>query len=217
VKQSEKNINLPVSPDIYKKTKEIFQQYNDKLQEYIDLLLWWNERINLVSRSVSRSRETLREHVIHSLLPVSMGILKNGEIIVDAGTGGGLPGIPLAISSPGIQFVLNDIVIKKTVAVMDMARTLKLENVEIFSASIEEFNSKNPFLLISKHAFQIDDLYKMVEDKPVKKLIFYKGCREALAEIKNIESIEYKTYCFDFGEEYPFYEGKGISVIKKRK
>ena len=77
---------------------------------YSDQLLWWNKKINLISRDVSH--ETVVEHIKHSLLLSTSYWFKKAKKIIDTGSGGGLPGIPLAMCFPEKQFILNDIVSK---------------------------------------------------------------------------------------------------------
>jgi 16S rRNA (guanine527-N7)-methyltransferase len=104
-------IEKPVGVDILKKAREIYQKRETALERYIDQVLIWNQKINIMSRNVSR--ETIREHIVHSLLPVPLGWIDLHSCWVDAGTGGGLPGIPLAIQTPGTRWILNDNVRKK--------------------------------------------------------------------------------------------------------
>src|SRR5690625_7762455 len=93
----------------------------------ITLFLDWNKKINLVSRLVSR--ETVRYNVIHSPVPAAMGLLVERPVWIDAGSGGGLPGIPLSIVEEEWNWVLNDNVRKKMKAVSDIVNSLKLTSV----------------------------------------------------------------------------------------
>lgn len=211
MKQQNSVIPKIAGPEYLRKSVELFKKNNHQLEEYIDLLLWWNKKINLVSRNVSR--ETLSEHVIHSLIPACMGLLNSSDCIVDAGTGGGLPGIPLSVIYPGKRFILNDIVVKKAMAVKQIARNLNLSNTEVQSGSIEEIDAQSPFVIVTKHAFEIADLHHMVKTKKVEKIIFYKGCSDAISEINKLNHIKSELYCFEFGNKYEFYADKGITVV----
>src|SRR5699024_9197224 len=93
---------------------KVYQEYNDQLKLYCDRLLWWNSRVNLVSRNVSR--ETLHKHILHSLLLGGFSTFQDAGLVVDAGSGNGLPGIPLSLTNKNQCFVLNDVVTKKCLA-----------------------------------------------------------------------------------------------------
>src|SRR5690625_6725436 len=82
------------------------------------------------------SRETVRYHVIHSLVPAAMGLLVERPVWIDAGSGGGLPGIPLSIVEEEWNWVLNDNVRKKMKAVSDIVNSLKLTSVQVEAKSI---------------------------------------------------------------------------------
>ena len=201
-----------VSRETYQSTLQLYQEYESQLHTYIDRLLWWNERINLVSRNVSRG--TIKKHLLHSLLLSQIKLFKSSSLVVDAGTGGGLPGLPLAISHPKKQFLLNDIVSKKCLAVKQMVRKVGLTNCEIKDLSIQEIQLDQPFLLISKHAFKINDLYKMTSHLPWESMILYKGL-SFKEELKGI-STPLCINSYDLTDIDPFYKGKAIVIISKQ-
>lgn len=203
-----------VPRETFSAVDNVIQSNQKTLGHYLDRLLWWNKRINLVSRDVPR--ETIREHIRHSLLIFELECYKNNSLIVDSGTGGGLPGIPLSIISPEKSFILNDIVTKKVMAVKQMAKTLGIQNVSSVDFSIEEATIDSPFLLISKHAFKIDNLYRMTAGMPWEHMVFYKGM-EFEKELESI-GIPLSVVVYDLHKESsePFYKDKAIITISKK-
>lgn len=110
------------------------------LRKYAILLEEWNKKINLVSRVASRS--DLHTHILHSLYPFSLISLIGGLRILDIGSGGGLPGIPLAILRPDLTVVLADSIAKKTRALSAMADELALTNVRVVNSRVEDLRKE---------------------------------------------------------------------------
>lgn len=193
---------------------KLIEQNRDKLDAYLERLLWWNKRINLVSRDVPR--ETIFEHIRHSLLIHKLPAYENSSVIVDTGTGGGLPGMPLAITSPEKKFILNDIVTKKVMAIKQMARTLRLNNVSAVDFSIEKATIDMNFLMVTKHAFKVNDLVQMTSGLPWQNIIFYKGM-EFGGELSGglAEDISVTAYDLYKESKESFYKDKGLVVLSR--
>lgn len=205
---------IDVPRETLNKTRDLYQVFKRPLENYIDYLLDWNEKINLISRSVSR--ETLREHLVHSLIPVTLGLTDKHDKWIDSGSGGGLPGIPLAICKPQTFWYLNDNVKKKMRAVADILRSMELKNAEVLPKSISLVDLKRGTGIATKHAFKIDDLLRHLGDKPWKTILMWKGAEGALQEIKSSgKKLNYTIYEFNFGEDEPFYEGKSLVLIER--
>jgi len=203
--------NHTVSRGTFSVIDKLIAENQALLDNYLHQLLWWNERVNLVSRNVSR--ETVWEHIRHSLLISELKKFQESNLIVDAGTGGGLPGIPLALTHPQKHFVLNDLVTKKCLTTKQIAKKLELKNIGIVDGSIEFFQQEKPFLLISKHAFKINELYKMIAPLPWSTMILYKGL-DFENELDGIsQSLDISTY--DLSRESEFYEGKALVIISR--
>jgi 16S rRNA (guanine527-N7)-methyltransferase len=195
---------------------ELIHKNEGEFSNYLDRLLWWNEKINLVSRDVPR--ETLANHIQHSLSISTVNLFKAADSIIDSGTGGGLPGIPLAISFPEKQVVLNDIVAKKIMACKHMASGLGLKNIDSSPVSIDKIAVPEGAVIISKHAFKINDLVSMITDEPWSGIILLKGGEEVDKELSGIEEpLEVEVIDLEEGFKNPFYEGKSIVKIERRK
>jgi 16S rRNA (guanine527-N7)-methyltransferase len=210
VKHSVENVEL--NDDFLDETHSLYLTKKEEHQIYLDKLFDWNEKINLVSRTVSR--ETVESHIVHSLFPSHLGLLDEHDQWIDAGSGGGLPGIPLAIQNPEIQFVLNDNVRKKMKAVSDIVGTIGLPNVNVVAKSISLFDLQAGTGIVTKHAFKIPKLLHLLDKKPWKTIIMWKGERDVMPELnKTPGKLRVTIYSFRFSD--PFFEGKALALIKK--
>ena len=108
----------------------------DLFCRYVDLLLRWNSKINLISR---RDVENVWfSHILHSLAPWFRLSLPPGRAVLDIGSGGGLPGIPLAILRGDLSVLLLDSKEKKTTALSEISSSLRLSNVQVLNARAED-------------------------------------------------------------------------------
>lgn len=117
--------------------EQLADQQRQKLREFEELLLEFNRRINLVSRE---DEATIFHHHIVHCLSLTCRAFPDDALVVDWGTGGGLPAIPLAIAFPRVQFLGVDSVGKKAQAVKAMARRLQLQNVSVWKGRAEDFD-----------------------------------------------------------------------------
>jgi 16S rRNA (guanine527-N7)-methyltransferase len=115
-----------------------------KLERWAVLLREWNTKINLISR---KDIDALEErHLIHCLAITNALALKKGARILDVGTGGGLPGLPMAICYPQAKFTLIDSIAKKVGVVQAVADALGLENVEAKQVRAEALKTQFDFV-----------------------------------------------------------------------
>lgn len=127
--------------------KKYFDDFTDKQIKQFEALgpLYeeWNSQINLISRK--DIDKLYPKHILHSLAIAPIANFANGSRILDIGTGGGFPGIPLAILYPEIEFVLCDSINKKLKVVTAIKDELRLDNVEVVWGRVEEIKQKNSF------------------------------------------------------------------------
>ncbi|MFT4901628.1 MAG: 16S rRNA (guanine527-N7)-methyltransferase [Lentimonas sp.] len=114
------------------------------LTQWAVLLREWNAKVNLVSR---KDIDLLEErHLAHCLVITNHLKLMSGARVLDVGTGGGLPGLPMAICYPQAHFTLVDSIGKKIAVVQDIAKRLNLKNVEVKQVRAETLNKQFDFV-----------------------------------------------------------------------
>lgn len=173
----------------------------------------WNEKINVISRKDIDNIYT--NHVLHSLGIAKVMAFNKGAQVLDVGTGGGFPGIPLAILFPDTEFYLVDSIGKKITVVKEVAASLGLKNVAAGQIRAELIKSKYDFV-VSRAVTRMKEFYGWVHNKikansthPLDNGILYlKGgdLDEELNELKR----PYSLYALSdyFGEE--FFETKKV-------
>jgi 16S rRNA (guanine527-N7)-methyltransferase len=116
------------------------ERQQDQVELYCSLILEWNQKINLVSRKECTPEVIFGRHILPCLSPILLPeiTIKDGDTVIDVGTGAGFPGIPMAILYPHANFLLVDSVHKKLKAVQDMVERLGLENVQILHSRAED-------------------------------------------------------------------------------
>lgn len=118
----------------------------------------WNEKINVISR---KDIDSLYErHVLHSLAIAAAANFKDGCQIIDIGTGGGFPGIPLAIFFPNVDFLLVDSIGKKLKVVEDIATQIGLKNVSVKHTRAEDIKDRKFDFAVSRAVAPLADLWR---------------------------------------------------------
>jgi 16S rRNA (guanine527-N7)-methyltransferase len=141
--------------------EKYFNDFSDKqLAQYnalFSLYTYWNEQINVISRKDIDS--LYLKHVLHSLSIAATFPFAPGMEVVDIGTGGGFPGIPLAIFFPEVNFLLVDSIAKKIKVVSEVSAALELKNVETFCGRIESIKSRKFDFAVSRAVAPLKDLW----------------------------------------------------------
>ncbi|MDO6820005.1 16S rRNA (guanine(527)-N(7))-methyltransferase RsmG [Zobellia sp. 1_MG-2023] len=175
----------------------------------------WNQKINVVSRK--DIDELYLRHVLHSIGIAKVQQFKEGSSIMDVGTGGGFPGIPLAILFPEVQFTLVDSIGKKIKVVNEVVDGLELDNVTTVNSRVEEVKGQYDFI-VSRAVAAMPTFVHWVKGKIKKEsqherrngILYLKGgdLSEELKEYKAIEMYDLTSY---FDEA--FFETKKVVYL----
>ena len=142
-------------PNLSDVQKQQFQKLGELYPE-------WNAKINVISRK--DIDELYTKHILHSLAIAKIQPFEPGTYVLDVGTGGGFPGIPLAILFPETRFYLIDIIAKKIKVVQAVAEALELKNVKAEQMRAE--NVKGDFdFIVSRAVTNMPDFVSWVKDK----------------------------------------------------
>ena len=139
-----------------------FSEFTNKQLQQLELLwplyLEWNSRINVISR---KDMDSLYErHVLHSLSIAAVFDFPDNSYVIDIGTGGGFPGIPLAIYFPEVHFHLVDSIGKKIKVVEAVANELGLNNVTYAHCRVEEIRDRSFDLAVSRAVAPLKELWQ---------------------------------------------------------
>ena len=197
-----------------------FQHFSDHQVDLLNklgpLYASWNQRINLISR---KDIESLYErHILHSLAISKFIEFKSGTRVLDVGTGGGFPGIPLAICFPEVEFTLLDSIGKKIKVVDNISQELNLKNVRTRCDRVENLTEKFDFIA-ARAVTKITPFYTWTKSKIISSftnelpngILYLKG-GDLTEELKTLRAqyklIELKDY---FKES--FFETKKLIYI----
>jgi len=198
-------------PDL---TEKQIQQFSDLQNLYVH----WNSQINVISR---KNMDTLYvNHVLHSLAIAKVIQFEKGTSVLDIGTGGGFPGIPLAILFPETNFLLVDSIGKKIKVVNEVSATIGLTNVRTMHERAENINETFDFI-VSRAVTNMTDFKKWVKGKLNKNhnnsldngILYLKG-GDLSEELMGISHQQYEIADF-FKED--FFETKKIIYIRSYK
>lgn len=201
---------------ILKYFPEVTFQQQKTFKRLSGLYSEWNEKVNVISR---KDIDNLYErHVLHSLSIAKVIRFRKGTEILDIGTGGGFPGIPLAILFPGSQFHLVDSIGKKIKVVKEIVHELSLDNVSSEHARAEKVKGRYDFVT-SRAVTDLETLVNWSKGKLKEEskhefkngLLVLKG-GDIAGEASGIKAPIRKFAISDFFEEV-FFEGKWVLHI----
>ena len=202
----------------------ITQQQEQCLKALEELYREWNAKINVISRKDIDN--VYEHHVLHSMaiakyletIPGLEEKFATGDIL-DLGTGGGFPGIPLAILYPEARFTLCDSVNKKTIVAQAVAQALGLENVQVVNARAESLGRSFDFV-VSRAVASLTDFYPWVKGRFNDSILYLKGgdVNEEISQLMarhRIRPGKVHTWPVSSWLKDPYYEGKLVIHIEK--
>ena len=145
---------------ILKYFPELNEVQRSQFEQLLTLYPEWNAKINVISRKDIDNLEV--NHLLHSLGLVKFVKFTPGTRVMDLGTGGGLPGIPLAIYYPEVTFLLVDRIGKKLKVAQDIAERIGLKNVTFQHGDVKEVKGKFDFV-VSRAVMDLGDLVPLVK------------------------------------------------------
>lgn len=191
---------------------------DDQIQKFKELeVLYkeWNIRINVISRK--DIDDLYLKHVLHSLSIAKFISFKKNTSILDVGTGGGFPGVPLAIIFPDCNFLLVDSINKKINVVKEISNTLKLTNISYNAIRVEKLKTKHDFIVsravtrMNKFRNLVKGLISNKNDNKIKNGIIYLKGGDLTDEMMNIK--HQKVNISDYFDE-EFFETKKIVYLE---
>lgn len=202
---------------IYKYFPELSSIQKEQVEKLLPLYKEWNNKINVISRKDIDSLYI--HHILHSMAIGKYFSFPSGSKVLDVGTGGGFPGVPLAILFPEVEFTLCDSIAKKIRVATEVSTALGLTNVKTIWGRAESCEDTYDYV-VSRAVTELKNFMPWVKGKYKSDILYLKGGEleeEIIEAVKSckldrskIHSIKINDY---FKEE--FFETKKIIDIKK--
>ena len=205
---------------IYKHFPELTEKQKEQFSQLKEIYSYWNEQINVISRK--DLDQFYERHVLHSLAIAKVQSFKDGTRILDIGTGGGFPGVPLAILFPNCDFVLVDSIGKKIKVVNEVCESLNITNIITHHSRAEDIKEQFDFI-VSRAVTAMPVFLKWVKGKFLVKnnnklrngILYLKG-GDLTEEMKPIkQKIKYHDISRFF--DYDFFETKKVVYLDMNK
>ena len=205
--------------EILKHFPSLTERQRAQFQALPGLYTEWNSKINVISRKDIEN--LMLHHVLHALSIAKVVQLKPMAAVIDVGTGGGFPGVPLAILFPQARFTLVDSIGKKIKVVEDIARQLGLDNVEARQTRVEQVRERFDFV-VSRAVTDFPQFVKWtrglvstVNMHPLHNGILYLKGGDLTQELK---PFAHKARVFSISDyfEEPYFEEKKIIYLPVR-
>ena len=199
--------------EVFKYFPNLTEIQREKFTSLYDIYAFWNNKINVISRNDFKNFYV--RHVLHSMSIGKFKHFSNDTNIIDVGTGGGFPGIPLAILFPQVNFTLIDSKKKKIFVVNDVIKSLNLKNITTKSIRLELVKKKYDYL-ICRSVADTKTLLRWANGKIKKSknkkygLILLKG-GDLKKELEGLNTAEIYEISSDYSEE--FFKTKKIIFI----
>ncbi|MCZ8167513.1 16S rRNA (guanine(527)-N(7))-methyltransferase RsmG [Flavobacterium sp.] len=200
---------------IWKQFPNLTENQRNQFTQLQALYTEWNAKINVISRK--DIDELYTRHVLHSLGIAKVMEFQPGASVMDVGTGGGFPGIPLAILFPDTQFYLIDVIGKKIKVVQEVAAALGLTNVKAAQMRAENVQEEFDFI-VSRAVTNMPDFVKWVRGKVKKQskhpldngILYLKG-----GDLTEELAVFQRTLLYDLADyfEDPFFETKKVVYL----
>jgi 16S rRNA (guanine527-N7)-methyltransferase len=201
--------------EIWKQFPNLTENQRNQFTQLQALYTEWNAKINVISRK--DIDELYTRHILHSLGIAKIMEFQPGASVMDVGTGGGFPGIPLAILFPETQFYLIDVIGKKIKVVQEVAAALGLTNVKAAQMRAENVQEEFDFI-VSRAVTNMPDFVKWVRGKVKKQskhpldngILYLKG-----GDLTEELAVFQRTVLYNLSDyfEDPFFETKKVVYL----
>jgi 16S rRNA (guanine527-N7)-methyltransferase len=203
---------------IFKHFPELSEKQKNQFSKLAELYTFWNEQINVISRK--DMDQFYERHVLHSLAIAKVQSFKDGSRILDIGTGGGFPGVPLAILFPDVNFHLVDSIGKKIKVVQEVSNAIELRNLSAEHARAEQVSGQFDFV-VSRAVTRLAEFYPWVQNKFNKKsfndldngILYLKG----LDLMEEFDQLKKPYQLFSLKDHYSeeWFESKGVVFVPR--